>query len=55
MPNGVARRLPQTPPPLRTQGRALSGLHGHRLRPHLLPPARLLMCSCSSFTASSWP
>ncbi len=33
-------RLPPTPPPLRTQGRALPGLHRHCLQPHLLPPTR---------------
>ncbi|MFI2636603.1 protein kinase [Streptomyces collinus] len=30
--------MPSTPPPLRTQSRALPRLHQHRLHPHLLPP-----------------
>jgi transposase len=33
----LAGRLPSLTPPLRTQGRALPGLHRHRLQPHLLP------------------
>jgi hypothetical protein len=33
----LARRLPPSPPTLRTQSRALPRLHQHRLHPHLLP------------------
>jgi len=33
----LAGWLPPSAPPLRTQGRALPGLHRHRLQPHLLP------------------
>lgn len=49
----LARRLPPSPPPLRAQSRALPRLHEHRLHPHLLPAARLLMWARSRFTARS--
>ncbi len=34
----LARRMPSTPPTLRTQARALPGLHRHRHQPHQPPP-----------------
>ncbi len=37
--HGLARRMPPSPPPLRTLSRPLPGLHQHRLHPHLLPQA----------------
>ncbi|MDP9613698.1 hypothetical protein JOF35_006036 [Streptomyces demainii] len=33
----LARRMPTTPPSLRTESRPLPGIHQHRLHPHLLP------------------
>lgn len=40
--HGLARRLPPSPPTPRTQSRALSRRHEHRLHPHLLPQAHQL-------------